>query len=78
MFVQTGSVAGLPPATPRHVEFGDVESLVEGALRSLRDRKLEPDADEAYAQCQVAYDWRSPAPSCRLAIGKSPAQKRLH
>jgi polysaccharide biosynthesis protein PslH len=79
LFAQAGSVTGLP-LTPGHgmLEFGDVASLVEGALHALDDFVLlNRMHEEAYARCAGAYDWEVAGTRLALAIGQAAAHKRL-
>jgi glycosyltransferase involved in cell wall biosynthesis len=80
LFVQAGSVTGLALRSGHGMlEFADVESLVDGALNALDDfETLNRMQDEAYAQCQGAYDWTVTGTRLSVAIGQVAAQKRLH
>ncbi len=73
MLVQTGSVSGLPfrPGTGM-LEFRDVESLVDGAVRMLDDvESLDRLQREAFDECASAFDWADRADTFRTAVRKA-------
>lgn len=77
MFVQTGSVSGLPLENGTGIaEYATTEALVDGALRTLDDfATLNGLQNEAYARCEPVFDWATRGAQLRDAIAEADARK---
>ncbi len=79
LFVQAGSVTGLP-LEPGHgvLEYASIEALVDGALKELDDlptlNRLQQDA---YARCEGSYDWATAGARLVAALAQATARGRV-
>jgi glycosyltransferase involved in cell wall biosynthesis len=78
LFVQTGSVSGLPLENGDGLlEFASVDALVDGALNALDDLStLNRLQNDAYAHCEGAFDWTVAGKRLAGAIAQEAASRR--